>query len=108
VEALINLAQSPNTVGQVFNIGSTEEISIVELARKVLRATADASAVDKDRIVFVPYEQAFVAGFEDMQRRVPSLVKIRECIGWEPKYTLDETLRDIIASSLREKVVALT
>jgi UDP-glucose 4-epimerase len=108
VEALIGLAQSPNTIGQVFNVGSTEEISVLELARKVLRATADSSAVDEDRITFVPYEQAFVAGFEDMQRRVPSIMKIREHIGWEPKYTLDETLRDIIASSLREKAVALT
>ena len=108
VEALIGLAQSPNAVGQVFNVGSTEEISIVELARKVVQYAMGSSTGNGDDIVFVPYEQAFEAGFEDMRRRVPSIAKIRQCIGWEPKYTLDETLRDVIASFLHAKVVALT
>jgi UDP-glucose 4-epimerase len=105
VEALIGLVQSADTVGQVFNVGSTEEISIFELARKVVRYTTGSSTVDDNDIAFVPYEQAFEAGFEDMRRRVPSIAKIRQYIGWDPKYTLDDTLRDIIAHSMHESVV---
>lgn len=97
VEALIGLAEYPEAVGQVFNVGSTEEVSILELARRVLH-TVDLAPPADSRIVFVPYEQAYAVGFEDMQRRVPSITRLQECIGWAPKRSLDETLRDVIAS----------
>ncbi len=112
VRAVTGLAEEPRAVGRVFNIGSNEEISILDLARKVLqlvaeeqrsgagdhRAQMDAGqpiAVD-DRITFVPYDQAYEEGFEDMRRRVPDTSKIRAVIGWEPQIGLDETLRRII------------
>ncbi|MBC8449566.1 MAG: GDP-mannose 4,6-dehydratase [Chloroflexi bacterium] len=114
VRAIIGLAECPEAVGQVFNVGSTEEITILELARKVLR-TVDTLNVERStlneeggRIVFVPYEEAYEAGFEDMRRRVPDISRIRHYLGWEPQRTLDETLRGIIASHGGEDVVTAT
>jgi UDP-glucose 4-epimerase len=100
VEAIVALAGSPRAVGEVFNVGSTEEVSIFELAKKVL-ALVDARRVDgvgdSGGITLVPYEQAYEAGFEDMQRRVPDVSKIHSHIGWEPSRSLDETLEDIVS-----------
>lgn len=92
VRAIIALAEHPGAVGEVFNIGSTEEITIEDLAWKVKRLTESPSP-----IVYIPYDQAYEAGFEDMRRRVPDLTKIRNLIGYEPRVPLDETLRRIIA-----------
>ena len=104
VAAMIALAASPMAVGQVYNVGSTEEISILELARKVL-ALVDrhpADAVDA-RIKFVPYEEAYAAAgghdFEDMQRRVPDTSKIRAALAWVPRRSLDDALAEIIGST---------
>jgi UDP-glucose 4-epimerase len=92
VQAIIGLAESSQTVGQVFNIGTNEEISIYELAERVrTRAGSDSE------IIMIPYDQAYEAGFEDMRRRVPDVSKIRQTIGWEPTTPLDETIDQIIA-----------
>jgi UDP-glucose 4-epimerase len=89
--ALANLVQKPEAVGEVFNIGNTEEISIRALAERVKMLSASASP-----IVTVPYDQAYEAGFEDMPRRVPNIGKIRALIGYEPRVQLDEILTRVI------------
>ncbi|HEX2214147.1 MAG TPA: NAD-dependent epimerase/dehydratase family protein, partial [Mycobacterium sp.] len=92
VGALIKLMREPRAVGQVFNVGNTEEVSIGELAGRIKAETASASP-----IVHIPYDQAYEAGFEDMPRRVPDLSKIRALIGYEPKVGLAEIIRSVIA-----------
>lgn len=91
VDATARLSQHPQAVGQVFNIGSTEEITIRQLAEKVIAATRSAS-----KIVYVPYEQAYAPGFEDMRRRVPDVSKIHQQIGYASTYTLEDTLQRVI------------
>lgn len=97
VGALIALAEHPDANGEVYNIGSTEEISILELARKIKCLTGSES-----NIVFVPYEKAYEEGFEDMMRRVPDLAKITRLIAYLPTSCLDEILMDIIKSHADE------
>ena len=92
VGAIHGLSESSSAVGNVFNIGSTEEVSILQLAERV-RTRAKSSS----DIQFVPYDQAYEAGFEDFRRRVPSLAKIQAAIEWEPTTSLDETIDQIIA-----------
>jgi UDP-glucose 4-epimerase len=88
VAALIRLAEHAGAVGQVFNIGNDrEEVTILELARRVKARTASQS-----EIVTVPYDQAYEEGFEDMRRRVPDLRKLRALIGYEPQVQLDEII----------------
>jgi UDP-glucose 4-epimerase len=91
VGALIGLATHPKAVGEVYNIGSSQEVSIHELALRIKELTGSSS-----KIVFTPYEQAYEEGFEDMQRRVPNTAKLRNLIGYEPKITLDEILRSVV------------
>jgi UDP-glucose 4-epimerase len=89
--AISQLAREPGAVGQVFNVGSTEEVSIRELAERVITLAGSRSA-----ITYVPYEEAYAPGFEDMQRRVPSLARLSRLIGYAPRYTLNETLARVI------------
>jgi len=96
IRAIITLADCAEASGQIFNVGSTQEITILELARKVLQLTGTQEPVE-NRIVFIPYEKAYEIGFEDMQRRVPDIRKIKTVIGWQPQIDLDETLHEIIA-----------
>jgi nucleoside-diphosphate-sugar epimerase len=91
VRALTGLLAHPEAAGQVFNIGSQQEISILDLARKVKAMTSSPS-----EIIFVPYEKAYEEGFEDMPRRIPDLAKIRELIGYEPQVSLDRILERVI------------
>jgi len=91
VEALIGLAHCPQAVGEIFNVGSEEEISINELAKMVKRLTKSKSPIEH-----LPYEKAYEKGFEDMRRRVPDLTKIRSLIGFRPKVNLEEMLLKII------------
>jgi len=100
VSAVITLAEHPATNGEVYNIGSTEEISILTLARKIKELTSS-----KSRIVFVPYDQAYEQGFEDMMRRVPDLTKIHQLIGYAPTTTLDEILLNTIRYHSQQLVV---
>lgn len=92
VPALYRLMKSPDAVGQVFNIGSDQEVSILGLAERVKALTSSSSP-----IVFVPYAQAYEDGFEDMARRVPSLEKVHAQVGFRPEHSLDEILRAVIA-----------
>jgi UDP-glucose 4-epimerase len=92
VRALIALLQEPKAVGQVFNIGNGEEITINALAEKV-KAMAGSSS----EIVRIPYDQAYESGFEDMPRRVPDITKIRNLVGYEPRIGLDQILTEVIA-----------
>ena len=91
IGALISIAEHPQAVGEVYNIGSDHEISILELAERIKYLTESASG-----IVFVPYDEAYEAGFEDMMRRVPDIAKIRALIGYNPKVDLDSMLSSII------------
>ncbi|MGQ9504973.1 MAG: GDP-mannose 4,6-dehydratase [Thermogutta sp.] len=92
VQALVKLMELPEARGQVFNIGNNEEVSIRELAERVVRATGSRSPIK-----YVPFEEAYGADFEDMRRRVPDLSKIRKAIGYQPRYSLDDIIRDIVA-----------
>jgi UDP-glucose 4-epimerase len=87
VRALLALPNQPRAVGQIYNIGSTEEVSILELARRVKQMTESRS-----ELKLVPYEQAYAKGFEDMRRRVPSTDKVYQLMGWRPTKSLDEIL----------------
>jgi UDP-glucose 4-epimerase len=91
VRGLIALMQEPRAVGQVVNIGNSEEISIMDLARRVKAATGSRSD-----IVLVPYDQAYEAGFEDMPRRVPDLTRIAGLVGYAPTLDLDGILAAVI------------
>jgi UDP-glucose 4-epimerase len=91
VQALVRLMDAPEAVGNVFNIGSSEEISILQLAERIRQLTESSS-----EIVFVPYSEAYEEGFEDMPRRVPSVDKLDALIGYKPKTTLDEILRSVV------------
>jgi UDP-glucose 4-epimerase len=91
VAALIAIAEHPEAVGEVYNIGSDHEISMIELAERIKHLTESAS-----NIVYVPYDEAYEAGFEDMMRRVPDITKIRALIGYNPKVDLDGLLTSII------------
>jgi nucleoside-diphosphate-sugar epimerase len=91
VEALLRLVEEPAADGQVFNVGSTEEVTILELAEGVIGAAGSSSTVK-----LIPYEEAFPRGFEDMRRRVPDTSKIRSLIGWEPRHTLDDIIREVV------------
>jgi UDP-glucose 4-epimerase len=97
VDAITGLMNCERATGQVYNIGTNEEISIEELADKIIRITGSKSKKE-----FVPYEVAYGRPIEDMMRRVPSVERISKTIGWEPKTSLDETLR-LIAESLKQK-----
>ena len=90
IDAVIAIAFSENTIGKVINIGNDFEISIIELARKIIRDTDS-----KSEIVYVPYEEAYGAGFEDMERRVPNIELINELVGWKPKRNLSTMIADI-------------
>ena len=89
--ALVKLMDHPESVGQVFNIGSSEEISILQLAEKVKELTES-----KSEIVFVPYDEAYEEGFEDMPRRVPDISKIKQLVGFNPDMPLDGILQSVI------------
>lgn len=92
VRAIIALADKPEAVGDVFNIGSTEEVTIETLARRTVALAGSSS-----EIVFVPYDQAYEVGFEDMRRRVPDISKIKNLVGWEPRVNLEGILNSVIA-----------
>jgi len=92
VRALIALVHEPKAIGQVVNIGNTEEVSIYGLAERIKALTSSASEIQ-----LIPYDQAYESGFEDMPRRLPDLTKVRGMIGYEPRHTLDSILKDVIA-----------
>lgn len=91
VGALIGLMEKDEAVGQVFNIGSNQEITILDLARRVKELTQSSS-----EIVFVPYDEAYEEGFEDMPRRVPDISKVGDLVGFRPQMNLDGILKSVI------------
>ena len=91
VDALARLADDSRAVGQVYNIGSTEEITIGDLAARVRAITGSRSAIQ-----LVPYDEAYEAGFEDMPRRVPDITKVRALIGFEPRVPLDDIIKRVV------------
>jgi len=93
VRAIAELAGLPAAVGQVFNIGNPREISILDLAKLIVRMTGSRSAIR-----LVPYSEAYPAGFEDMRRRVPNVDRLRSHLGWAPSIPLEENLARIIDS----------
>jgi UDP-N-acetyl-D-glucosamine dehydrogenase len=102
VPAIIGLAENEQAIGGIFNIGSTREVTILDLARTVLRLVGQWSGtdpgVDEQRLEFVPYAQAYAAGFEDMRRRMPDTTRIQQLLNWQPQLTLEQTLERVIAS----------
>jgi UDP-glucose 4-epimerase len=101
VEALVKVMEEERAYGRVFNVGSQEETTILDLAKRVIAATGSNS-----EIAFVPYDEAYEEGFEDMERRIPDISRIGELIGWRPQRNLDQIIAEVI-SSLREPVPAL-
>jgi UDP-glucose 4-epimerase len=95
VRALAKLVDEPRALGNVFNLGTTEEISIFDLATRVQGVTGSSSA-----ITFVPYDEAYEEGFEDMPRRVPDLTRVEQLIGYRPTQTLDDILRQVAEHTL--------
>lgn len=95
VQALIKLIDSDETCGQIYNVGSTEEISILQLAELIIARLQSSSKVE-----LVPYDKAYGEGFEDMQRRVPSIDRINETVGWQPSRTINDIIDDV-ATELR-------
>ena len=91
VEALVRLTHEQRAVGEVFNIGNMGEVTISDLAERVKRMTGSCSPIQ-----YVPYDQAYETGFEDMPRRVPDITKIRDFVGYEPKVKLDDIIRSVI------------
>ena len=91
VECMMRLVNEPKAVGQVFNIGNKQEVTILQLAELVKSLTGSTS-----RIEFVPYDKAYEEGFEDMPRRVPDLTKVTQLVGYEPKVQLNEIITRVI------------
>ena len=94
-QALMN---NPDAVGQIFNIGSSQEITIEGLAKRIIELTES-----KSEIVYIPYEEAYEAGFEDMRRRVPDTTKIKSVLGFAPESQLDDILNDVIGYFREQK-----
>jgi len=92
VRALLLVMDSEQAVGNVFNVGNNQQISILDLAKRVIEVTGS-----KSEILKVPYSKAYPEGFEDMQRRVPDITKIKNTLGWTPKIGLDQIIRDVAA-----------
>ena len=96
VRGLLSVMDSDKAVGEVFNIGNNQQISITELAKKVIEITGSKSSIEK-----IAYEKAYPQGFEDMQMRVPDISKIKRVLGWSPEISLDQIIKDIAAFNLK-------
>ena len=92
VRALLLVMDSDKAVGEVFNVGNNQQITIMDLAKKVIKLTGSTSSIEK-----IAYEKAYPEGFEDMQRRVPDISKIKQVLGWSPEINLDQVIKDIAA-----------
>ncbi len=92
VRALLLVMDSNNAVGEVFNVGNNQQVTIMDLAKKVIELTGSSSTIEK-----IAYEKAYPEGFEDMQRRVPDISKIKQVLGWTPEINLDQIIKDIAA-----------
>ena len=91
IKALMLVMDSNKATGQVFNVGNNQQISIIDLAKKVIEITRSKSEIRK-----IPYSEAYPEGFEDMQRRVPDISKIKNVLGWAPEIELEQIIKDIV------------
>jgi UDP-glucose 4-epimerase len=92
IEALLSLVATDKTINEVYNVGGAGERTIKELADQVIKETKSQSSIE-----FIPYEKAYAPGFEDMQRRVPDISKIKQDLGWAPKKNLSQIIADVAA-----------
>ena len=93
VDAVLKIIKDDKTIGEVFNVGGEGETTIQQLAEKIIANTKSTS-----QLSFTPYNQAYPAGFEDMQRRVPDITKAKTWLGWSPTRNLDQIISDVAAS----------
>jgi UDP-glucose 4-epimerase len=92
VRAVVKLLDLPDqTSGEIYNVGSSQEVTIEQLAQTVIERTDSQSAIQ-----YIPYSEAYAPGFEDMRRRVPDTTKIQQAVGWQPKHDLNQILADVI------------
>ena len=96
VRAVITLSETDSTIGDYFNVGGVGETTVKELATKIIERTNSNSTIKH-----IPYTDAYPAGFEDMQRRIPDITKIKKTINWQPTHTLDSII-DSVAASLKK------
>jgi len=99
IDGILALMENPAAVGEAFNLGTTEEISMLELAGRVIDLSGSSSTIE-----LVPYETAYPIGFEDMRRRVPDTTKVTKLTGWAPTRNLDQILTQTIAEATAEQV----
>ena len=92
VKAIVKIMDSEIAIGEVFNVGNNQQISIIELAKKIIEITGSISTIER-----IAYEKAYPQGFEDMQRRVPDISKIHQILGWSPEINLDQIVQDVAA-----------
>jgi UDP-glucose 4-epimerase len=92
VRGIMALVDEPKAIGEIFNVGSEGEVSINDLAERIKKMTGSSS-----HIIRVPYEDAYQEGFEDMERRVPDITKIKRLVGYQNTHTLDDILTKVIA-----------
>ncbi len=97
VRAVLALVKDDSTIGDYFNIGGVGEVTIKQLAERIIERTGS-----KSKLVYIPFDQAYGPGFEDMQRRVPDITKVKSKIGWEPAHNLDSII-DSVAAHLQSK-----
>jgi UDP-glucose 4-epimerase len=90
IEALLKLVDTDKTINEVYNVGGTGEITIKTLAETIIKQTNSKSTIE-----YIPYEKAYAPGFEDMQRRVPDISKIKEAIKWQPQRDLMQIISDV-------------
>jgi UDP-glucose 4-epimerase len=94
IEALLQLVATEKTINEVYNVGGTGEITIKQLAETIIKQTNSNSKIE-----YIPYEKAYAPGFEDMQRRVPDISKIKQELNWAPKRDLSQIITDVAAHS---------
>jgi len=99
IDAVTKLSMNDASIGEVFNIGGVEEITITDLAKKIIELTKSNS-----EIIYTSYEDAYGLGFEDMQRRVPNLNKIKSIINWMPKMNLDQIIQDVATYEIQRNL----
>jgi UDP-glucose 4-epimerase len=90
VQAIVTMVATDATIGDVYNVGGTGEVTITQLAEQVVKLTGS-----KAEITYTPYSDAYPAGFEDIQRRVPDITKVKKAIGWAPTKDLNQIISDI-------------
>jgi UDP-glucose 4-epimerase len=98
VRALADMMEREDLYGEIFNIGTQEEITITGLAEKVIEIVGSGSGIK-----YVPYDEAYEPGFEDMHRRVPDISKVGEVLGWAPRKSLDEIVNDVRDHQLSQR-----